>query len=231
MPLLHNFASLFCFPGNYRNCLFYMENLQVFSALEDNTVSNSFSLERVTVHNVEGLHTIASSQEELSHGLPNYDCGEKHHRCLRIRMAIANRREKNGSSIAEWLLSSFLVQSPTQDSVRESGYSKWVTTKVQFRTGQTEAVVTMITVRERSASISPSVPLFFSKWLQRPTCILFQTKKKEVRKNDHFSVKKTRYPFLRGMDSSCSLLTATILRRKEAVNNAMIRWDGFWWSL
>lgn len=53
MPLLHNFASLFCFPGNYRNCLLYMEILQVFSALEDNTTSNSFSLERVTVHNVE----------------------------------------------------------------------------------------------------------------------------------------------------------------------------------
>lgn len=30
-----------------------MENLQVFSALEDNTISNSFSLERAAVHNVE----------------------------------------------------------------------------------------------------------------------------------------------------------------------------------
>lgn len=96
-----------------------MENLQVFSALEDNTVSNSFSLERVTVHSVEGLHTVASSREELSHGLPNHDCGEKHH-----RLAIANRTEKNESSIAEWLPSPFLVQSPTQDSVGESGYSK-----------------------------------------------------------------------------------------------------------
>jgi len=53
MPLLHNSASLFCFLGNYRNCLLYMENLQVFSALEDNTISNSFSLEGATVHSVE----------------------------------------------------------------------------------------------------------------------------------------------------------------------------------
>jgi len=30
-----------------------MENLQVFSALEDNTISNSFSLEGATVHSVE----------------------------------------------------------------------------------------------------------------------------------------------------------------------------------
>lgn len=44
---------LFCFPGNYRNCLLYMKNLQVFSALEDNTICNFFSLERVTVHSAK----------------------------------------------------------------------------------------------------------------------------------------------------------------------------------
>lgn len=117
MPLLHNFASLFCFPGNYRNCLLHMENLQVFSALEDNTISNSFSLERVTVHSVEDYNIIAFSQE-LSHGLPNQDCGENHHRCPRIRMAIAKRREKYGSGIAEWQPWSFPLASGSEPDPR-----------------------------------------------------------------------------------------------------------------
>lgn len=67
LALLHSSASLFCFPGNYRNCLLYMENLQVFSALENNTISNPFSLESNSSQ-CGGLHTIDSSQEELSHG-------------------------------------------------------------------------------------------------------------------------------------------------------------------
>lgn len=98
LALLHNSASLFCFPGNYRNCLLYMENLQVFSALEDNAISNPF-LWRVTVHSVEDCILLSLLQRSFP---TDCDCGENHHRCPRIRMATANRGETYGSSVAEW---------------------------------------------------------------------------------------------------------------------------------
>lgn len=101
--------ALFCFPGNYRNCLMHMENLQVFSALEDDTISNSFSLERVTVH---------SAEEELSHGLPNHDRRENHHRRQRFRMTIANGKERFGSSTAEWQPLSFPLTSGSEPDPR-----------------------------------------------------------------------------------------------------------------
>lgn len=47
----------------------------------------------------------ASSQEELSHGLPNQDCNGNHRRCLWISMVIANRKEKYGTCTAAQQLS------------------------------------------------------------------------------------------------------------------------------
>lgn len=74
-----------------------MENLQVFSAREDNTAPNSFSLERMTVHRAEDC-----SSQELSHGLPNQDCNGNHCRWPRAGMAIAEMEgwEKDGSCTA-----------------------------------------------------------------------------------------------------------------------------------
>lgn len=46
------------------------------------------------------------------------------------------------------------------DLVREHRDSKCIGTQVQFRTGQREALLTMITVREHLDSISLSAPLF-----------------------------------------------------------------------
>lgn len=117
-PPLHNFASLFCFPVNYRNCLLYMENLQVFSALEDNTISNSFSLERAAVHSVGGCVWLLLPKKDFPTALPNQNCGGNRHRCLRVRMAIANGRGKYGSSIAEWQPWSFPLASGSQPDPR-----------------------------------------------------------------------------------------------------------------
>lgn len=52
---------------------------------------------------------------------------------------------------------------------RRSRDSKCEMTQVQFSTGQTEALLTMIVVREYSNSISSSVALVSPKWLQRPS--------------------------------------------------------------
>lgn len=164
--------TLFCFPGNYRNCL--MENLQVFSALEDDTISNSFSLERVTVHSVE---------EELSHGLPNHDCGENHHRCQRFRMTIADRREKFGSSTAELQPLSFPLTSGSEPNPR-SCQRIWVL-QVQNNTrtiqDQWDRSFSNSDHRERTSSQHRPHPalLFLPRWLQRPTYILTQKKKKK----------------------------------------------------
>lgn len=181
MPLLHNFASLFCFPRNYSNCLLYMENLQVFSALEDNTISNSFSLERVTVHSVENCLLLL---------LPKKDFPTASLTMTAVKIATDVKGSKWQLQTEERSMGAVqqsgspgpshspLVQSLTQDPVGESGYSKGVKTQVEFRPGQTEALVTMILVREHLASTSPSAPLFFPEWLQRPAYILFQ--KKEI---------------------------------------------------
>lgn len=137
------------------------KNLQVFSALEDNTLSNPF-LWRATAHSVEDCMLLIP----LKRSFPtDRDCGENHHRCPRIRLAAASRREMYGSSVAQWFFPgsshSSRVQSLTQAPVGESGCSKWITTQVQFRTGLREALVTLIIVRECPTSTSPSAPLSF----------------------------------------------------------------------
>ena len=90
----------------------YMENLQVFSAWEDNTAPNSFSLERMTVHSAEDC-----SSQELSHGLPNQDCDGNHCRWPRIGMVIANRDGRMGEG---WDLYSSIPDSSHSPLVQSS---------------------------------------------------------------------------------------------------------------
>lgn len=153
---------LFCFPGNYRNCLLYMENLQVFSALEDNTISNPF-LWRVTVHSVVDCILLILLQRNFP---TDHECGENHQRCLRIRMATANRRDTYGSSGAEWQPWFFPLLSgsePETNSCRRIWVLQGHHNTSMTQEGQTEALVTMIRVRECPASTSPSAPLSFQK--------------------------------------------------------------------
>lgn len=60
----------------------------------------------------------ASSQEELSHGLPNQDRNGNRHRCLRISTVIANRKEKYGTCKAAQQLWSFPLTSDSALSPR-----------------------------------------------------------------------------------------------------------------
>ena len=53
-------------------------------------------------------------------------------------------------------------------AIGECGDSDCVITQVEFSTGLIKALLIMIIVREHSDSISPSAPLLFPKWLQRP---------------------------------------------------------------
>lgn len=118
------------------------------------------------------------------------------------------------------------------------GESKCVIMRVQFRTGQTGALLTMITGREHWDSIAPSAPQRSAKWLQRHrlfTHCAKETKKRkeeEVRKTDHLDINKARYPSLAGMDSfRSSLLGATAPRSTHTGNNIRNWRDGSWWSL
>lgn len=72
---------------------------------------------------------------------------------------------------------------------------KCVIMVVQFRTGQTEALLTLIVVREHSDSISPSAPLCSVNWLQRHNQYTCSGKrKKEVGNNNHFDVTRAKCP-------------------------------------
>lgn len=203
LALLHSSASLLCFPGNYRNCLLYMENLQVFSALEDNTISNPF-LWRATVHSVEECILLILLKRDFP---TDHDCSENHHRCLRIRMATANIRETYGSSVAEWQPWFFPLLSGSEPDTCSWLLRIWVlqvhhNTSVAQR-GQIEALVTTIRVREHPASTSPSALLSFPNDCTHWPIYCFKEtkqKKKMVRKIYHFNVKIYIYTFLGWMD-------------------------------
>lgn len=54
---------------------------------------------RVTAHSVEDCILLILPERNFP---TDCHCGENHHRCLRIRMATADRTETDGSSVAEW---------------------------------------------------------------------------------------------------------------------------------
>jgi len=91
--------------------------------------------------------------------------------------------------------------------------------QVQFRTGQTDALLPMLIVREHSESINPSARLSLSSDCRGPTDVLLQKRKKEMRN-----------PSLGGTDSFSILLTATVLKNLT-VKNMTIQSSGSWWSL
>lgn len=116
---------------------------------------------------------------------------------------------------------SSLVQSLTQVPVGESGFSKCTTTQVQFRTGQIEALVTMIIVRECPASTSSSATLSFpSDGRHRLYCF----KKKKTGEEKLFQCLKKDIHFWDGW-----IYKVAIPRRNQAVNNMMVWRDGSWW--
>ena len=80
--------------------------------------------------------------------------------------------------------------------VGEYGDSKRVTTQVQFRAGQTEALLTMNMVREQG--ISSSAPALCQ--VIADTLPMDCLEKKEVKNNNHFTLNKARCPTLGGMD-------------------------------
>lgn len=117
-------------------------------------------------------------------------------------------------------LHSWGLSAPWEFSVMPS---KRTILRVQFRTGQTETLLTMITAKERSDSMSLSAPLFSAEWLWRSSLYTASGEKKERgEENNDFNVNKARYPTLGGMGSSSALLTATVLRRNCGVNRVAI---------
>lgn len=70
-----------------------MENLQVFSALEDNTISNPF-LWRVTVHSVEDCILLILLKRNFPTG---HDSSENHHRCLRSEWPLQTEERHMGA--------------------------------------------------------------------------------------------------------------------------------------
>lgn len=53
--------------------------------------------------------------------------------------------------------------------------------QVQFKTGQTEALLAVIIARNHSGWVPPSAALLSAKWLQRPHFIYWFKERKEVR--------------------------------------------------
>lgn len=96
----------------------------------------------------------------------------------------------------------------------ESGGSGSVTPQVQFRTGQTEALVTLIIVREHWDGISPSAPPFSAHWWQGPS--LYTVREKTGEENSNFNANKQSQVSIPGRCGSAnSSLTATVLRRSK----------------
>lgn len=108
--------------------------------------------------------------------------------------------------------------------VGESGNSKSIITQVQFRTGQTEALLTVSIVRGHADIASPSVPLFSAKWLHRLNLYTVSEKWREVRKNNHFNVTKTRRDGVIKQLANCH-------NTRESNNNMTIWRHSSWWSL
>lgn len=112
---------------------------------------------------------------------------------------------------------------------RESGSSKRVIMQVRFRTSQAEALLTLIIVREHWDSIAPLLPCSLPSDPRDPTYIQFQ-KKGRGEKPQSFQRQQSQVSTPGGTDSLSSLLTATLLRRNQTVNNVTIQRYGSWWS-
>lgn len=67
------------------------------------------------------------------------------------------------------------------DVCQRSVNSKCIITQVQYRTGRTEALLTMIIVREHLDSISPSAALMSPKRLQRSSLPIVSGKKTQTK--------------------------------------------------
>lgn len=104
-------------------------------------------------------------------------------------------------------------------------HSKCTMTQVQFEAGQTEALLTMTTVREHSGRFYSSTVLLYAKWLQRPNSYSVSKKREVVTwllkkpgihpwerwtPPNNSQANKDKYPCLGEMGSISCLLTATV---------------------
>lgn len=155
---------------------------------------------RVTVHSVEDCILLILPKRNFP---TDHDCGENHYRCLRIRMATANR-EEYGSSVAEWQPWFFSLLSGSEPDT-SSCRRIWVlqvpnnTSMIQHRSNRSSSKYNHSERKRTSSQHLTLCSPFFPKWLQTLTYILFQ-EKRIGEENLSFQCLKKKKRSISGMD-------------------------------